>query len=107
MAAVLAINPRRTIKHAAGVREYFGTFTPDSSWLAAGEAIDVDGCAVVDHVEPITKGGYVFYFDPATQKMLGYYADNNNASDGPLIAIPDATDVTAAVGSAPAHFWGS
>jgi hypothetical protein len=105
MAVSLTIT--KSIKHAAGVRECWGLFTPDSSWLAAGEVVDVDGLVAVDHMEPIIKGGYLFMMDYSTQKMLGYYADNNNASDGPLIAIPDATDVTAAVGSVQAHFFGS
>lgn len=105
MAVALTID--RSYKLAAGMRECWGRFTPDNSWLAAGEAVAVTGLTRIDFMEPIVAGGYVFRLDVAAQKIVGYYSDNNNAADGPLIAIPDATDVTAAVGSAEAHFYGS
>lgn len=103
----LTITIDRKVQHAAGIWECWGRFTPDSSWLAAGEVVDVDGLTRIDDMTPVVKGGYVFTLNPATQTVLGFYGDNNNASDGPLIAIPDAVDLTTPVGSAPVHFYGS
>jgi len=47
------------------------------------------------------SGGYVAEFVPTTAgvlnagKVVAYYGDNNNASDGPLIEVPDTTDLSA------------
>src|SRR5690349_8178099 len=72
-----------------------GTFTPDSSWLAAGEVIDITGRGTIRSARFESKGGYIFRFDKASQSVLAYYGDNNNAADGPLIAVPDTTDISA------------
>jgi hypothetical protein len=74
----------------------WGTVTLDASHLAAGEAIDATGDLGYDVV--IFEGGpYVLQWDKANQKVLAYYGDNNNAADGPLIAVPDTTDLSAVV----------
>ena len=39
-------------------------------------------------------GGYVAVYDLANDKLKVYYGDNNNASDGPLIEVPNATDLS-------------
>lgn len=47
-------------------------------------------------VIPMDCGGYVPVYAPATTGNLKvYYGDNNNASDGPLIEVPNATDLSA------------
>ncbi len=39
-------------------------------------------------------GGYLPVWDPTNSKLKVYYADNNNASDGPLIEVPNTTDLS-------------
>lgn len=36
-------------------------------------------------------GGYVPVYDKTADKLKVYYSDSNNASDGPLIEVPDTT----------------
>ena len=40
-------------------------------------------------------GGYVPEWNPAVDGLKVLYGDNNNASDGPLIEVPNATDLSA------------
>jgi hypothetical protein len=48
-----------------------------------------------------SSGGYIAEYVPTTAgvlssgKIVVYYGDNNNASDGVLIEIPDTTDISA------------
>jgi len=37
--------------------------------------------------------GYVFAYDAANQKLKAYYGDYSEASDGPLVEVPDSTDL--------------
>jgi hypothetical protein len=73
--------------------------TPDSSWLAAGESLTKEdlGFQTLDFVSCESAAGFVFRYDRTNSKLLAYYADNNNAADSALIAVPDATDISAAV----------
>ncbi len=77
---------------------YTGTFDWDNSYSTGGEAFDVTGNERFDIVLTAAKGGYVGVWDAANQKLLAYYGDNNNASDGPLIQVPDTTDLSAVTG---------
>ena len=38
--------------------------------------------------------GYVFDWDRANQKLKVYYSDDNDSSDGPLIEVPNTTDLS-------------
>lgn len=40
-------------------------------------------------------GGYKAEYINSTDKLKVYYVDNNNASDGPQIEVPNATDLSA------------
>lgn len=40
-------------------------------------------------------GGYVPVYDVANDKLKVYYANNDGGSDGPLIEVPNATDLSA------------
>mgnify|MGYP000862448838 CR=1 FL=1 len=42
-------------------------------------------------VIPLECGGYLPQWDLANGKLKMFYGDNNNASDGPLIEVPNAT----------------
>jgi hypothetical protein len=37
------------------------------------------------------RAGYIYAYDYATNKVMVFYGDNNNANDGPLIQIPAAS----------------
>ena len=39
-------------------------------------------------------GGIVYVYDYSAKKILGYWGDNNNGSDGVLIQVPDTTDTS-------------
>lgn len=83
--------------HVVGdLRVAFLDVTPDASWLAAGEPLAKSNFGLTDvlFVACESKGGYVFRYDRANEKLLAYYGDNNNTSDGPLIAVPDTTDIS-------------
>lgn len=78
------------------LRVQFLDVTPDASWLAAGEALTpaAFGLAQVLFVVCEQKAGYVFRYDIANEKLLAYYGDYSNASDGALVAVPDTTDIS-------------
>ena len=60
-----------------------------------GEAIDVAKNTRIDQMLISPSGGYVFEWDAANQKIKAYYGDNNNAADGPLVEVPDTTNLSA------------
>lgn len=74
---------------------YWGTIALDASYPTGGEALDVSGNESFDIVLCTHNGGYSFDFVKSSQKLIAYYADNNNASDGPQIQVPDTTDLSA------------
>ncbi|HEU0080235.1 MAG TPA: hypothetical protein VFQ76_21490 [Longimicrobiaceae bacterium] len=53
------------------------------------------GAVDVIAVIPGDCGGYVPVYDRANDKLKVYYGDNNNASDGPLVEVPNTTDLDA------------
>lgn len=79
---------------------YEGTIAFDSSYPTGGEALDGAGNRKYSSVWVVGgTAGYSFSWDAANQKLIAYYADNNNASDGPQIQVPDTTDVASALGA--------
>lgn len=46
-------------------------------------------------VTPNDCGGYVPVYVPSTGKLKIYYADYDAVADGPLIEVPDTTDLSA------------
>lgn len=79
---------------ARGMKLEIGKFTPDNSWLAAGEEMSFGFTPVAVFIE--NKGGYVFEYDYTNSKVLAYYADYDAAADGALIAVIDTTDISSA-----------
>ena len=67
--------------------------TPDSSWLAAGESLDLT--AYVANVETVhiesDIGGYVWAYDRSAKKVLAYEAGADGAA---LDAVADSTDLS-------------
>ena len=72
------------------------TITGDSSYATDGEAITANqlGLTRITALVPVANSGYVPVWDQANSKLKVFYGDNNNASDGPLIEIPNATDIS-------------
>lgn len=79
-----------------------GTITYDSSYATGGETVDPHALGLqmlTDlRISPST-GGYIGVWDRSTTapKLMAFYGDNNNASDGPLIEVPSTTDLSAVV----------
>ncbi len=77
---------------------YWGTVAMDSSYPTGGEALDVAANTRFEVLMAQPTSGYVFQWDTANQLLKAYYADNNNAADGPLIEVPAATDLSTVTG---------
>mgnify|MGYP006151243453 CR=1 FL=1 len=73
--------------------------TPDNSWLAAGEPLDLT--TYVSNVESVnieSTGGYVFHYDRTNKKLLAYRSaalDGNSAVAAPLVAVADSVNLSA------------
>lgn len=69
----------------------------DSSYPTGGESLtasDLGFAGTVDLLLAEPQSGYVFEYDRVNSKLLAYYGDNNNASDGPLIEVPNTTNLS-------------
>jgi len=68
----------------------------DSSYPTGGEdlvAADVGLTAIVK-VLPNPASGYIFRYNHSTAKLMIFYGDWNNASDGALIELPNTTNAS-------------
>jgi len=70
--------------------------TPDSSWLAAGESLDLT--TYVANIETVhietDPGGYTWAYDRSAKLLLAYYADNDASADSALIAVADTVNLS-------------
>ena len=68
--------------------------TPDASWLAAGEALDLT--AYVSNIETVLVdsdiGGYVYNYDRSAKKLLAYESGANGTA---LDAVNGSTSLSA------------
>lgn len=71
-------------------------FVCDNSYPTGGYTITPAMCGL----KRITKAvvienpdGYDFHYDRATSKLLVRYFDYNNAADGPIIEVPNTTNI--------------
>lgn len=82
----------------------WGKIALDSSYPTAGEALTVPGMERVDVLLAQPGGaaasgaGYKPEWNESAQKLTMFYGDNNNASDGPAIEVPNTTDLSAITG---------
>lgn len=85
-------------KSGGGRREVRGTIAFDNSYPTGGESVTVHalGLSILESLTLSPNKGYVFEWDgtTASPKILAYHGDNNNASDGPLIEVPNTTDLS-------------
>lgn len=73
----------------------------DSSYQTGGEpftAADLGFAVLPRWIDVQSRSGYVFQVDRTNLKIIAYYGDNNNASDGPLIEVPNTTDLSSITG---------
>lgn len=74
------------------------TIAFDASHLAAGEVVTPSDF-LLKIVESMTffemTDGYIPSFDKTNGKLLAWYGDYSNGSDGPLIVVPDTTNLAA------------
>lgn len=73
--------------------------TFDNSYATGGESLTASdlGLANITFLKAENKLGYVVTYDYANQKLMAFYGDNNNAADGPLVEVPNATDLSTLV----------
>ena len=84
-------------------RVYDVTF--DSSYPAGGEAVTPDDFGLRNSITAVlaaaardpdtADNALVVDFDDTNDKLVLFWGDNNNASDGPLVEVPDTTNVAA------------
>jgi hypothetical protein len=69
--------------------------TGDSSYVTDGELITANqlGLTRITALIPVANSGYIPVWDQDNSKLKVFYGDNNNTSDGPLIEIPNATNI--------------
>ena len=69
--------------------------TGDSSYVTGGEPITANqlGLTRITALIPVANTGYIPVWDQDNSALKVFYGDNNNASDGPLIEIPNATNI--------------
>lgn len=96
MAATVAIT--KTIDIGSTEKLYYGTIALDVSYPTGGEAIDVTANERFDVLIAQPTSGYAFQWDAANQKLLAYRADYDAVADGPLVQVPDTTDLSAVTG---------
>lgn len=73
----------------------------DSSYPTGGESLTDTNCGLNDdslYVLPFAKDGYTFQYDRTNQKLLAYWGDNDNASDGPQVQVANTTSLAALTG---------
>ena len=78
--------------------QVIATFTFSASYATGGEAITAATLSAitgsVKHLIANPAAGYVFEWDQANGKLKAYYADYSVSSDGVLIEVPAATDLS-------------
>lgn len=94
--AISAITPRQVFDLGGNQKMILGSFTPDNSWLAAGEVLSITGVERIEELW-VTGGSSAtvavrFEWDPASQKILAFRTDQ---VDDYQEAIPDTTDISA------------
>lgn len=97
----MAVAISSVTSHSSGDQfKKVGTLTFDSSHLAAGESISASAFGLTRFEDIVINDSTGYTFTPsidaggATAKVLVYYADYSTGTDGALIAVPDATNLS-------------
>lgn len=98
--------PQQIVGGTAGYKAVVKTVAFDNSYPTGGEQLGSAataaagaaalGLSTVLFLHASSTSGYTFEYDYAG-KLLAYYG-NNDAADGPLIEVPNATDLSAVTG---------
>lgn len=96
MALVVSYN--KTLDQVAGrERTTMGTLAMDSTYPTNGEVFTARqfGLSHLHQLAVYPSHGYVFEPDYTALKLKAFYADYDAVADGPLIEVPDETDLAA------------
>ena len=89
----LTINQPRRASATGSMKTVHLEITPDTGWLAAGEALDLTGYVPI--IESVTldggSTGYVWQYDHTNKKLLAFEAGTDGAA---LDAVADATNLS-------------
>ena len=100
-----------TTTQMVGIRKQVtGTVTFDNSYPTGGEPFTPAqlGLGTLERIQcDPSSGGYIVTWDRSTSapKLLALYGDNNNAADGPLIEVPNTTNLSTLVTTFTATGW--
>lgn len=74
-----------------------GTYDFSNSYPTGGEAFDLSNYFPkgVIAVDIFPKGGYVFEYDKVNKKVIAYHGDYGAVADGPLVEVPNGTNLSA------------
>tara|TARA_R100000149_G_scaffold65190_2_gene38872 strand:- start:944 stop:1258 length:315 start_codon:yes stop_codon:yes gene_type:complete len=89
----LTINQPRRASATGSMKTVHLEITPDDSWLAAGEVLDLTQYVPVIESVVLDGGatGYVWQYDHANKKLLAFEAGADGAA---LDAVADATNLS-------------
>lgn len=97
----MAVTPTRLLASGVGGRRKLTitNIAMDDSYPTGGEAVaaTVLGLTTVAGAVTQASGGYQAEYDVSNGKVILYYADYDASGDGPLIEVPNATDVSTVV----------
>lgn len=92
------------VTYEGDLKVWYGTATGDSSYPTGGEELSLTVLGFARRVVDVSVGlstatGHVGAWDASTTapKLLVFYGDYSEASDGVLIQIPNATNIATAV----------
>lgn len=102
----MALTVTRTAFPGAGDRISLGdrwlrivSIAFDNSYPTNGEPLTFADLGFSDAPDVVVciggHKGYSFDYDATNQKVLVYWGDNNNASDGPAVEVANTTDISA------------
>lgn len=71
----------------------------DDSYPTGGESLTAADLGLTRVLFALAEpaSGYAFEYDHTNSKLLAYYADYDAGADGPLIQVPNTTDLNPAV----------
>ena len=104
MALVKTPNPKQNTSVSMAsmrLKMEVGTIAMDSSYPTGGEAItfpSFDTKPIAVMIE--SEDGYVFKYDRTNEKIMAYYGDYSNGSDGALVQVANTVDLSGVTAAA-------
>jgi hypothetical protein len=94
----LIVTFEKTAEQCSGAqRTTFGSLSMDSLYPSNGEPFTARqfGLARLHQLHVFPSKGYIFEPDHAALKLKVYWGDWNAVADGPLVEVPNNTDLSA------------